>query len=46
MDVVTIRLAEKRELTVAADYWNAIVKEAWNEDWDRRYPNWRSMFLS
>ena len=46
MDVITIREARMQELPLAADYWNAIVKEAWNEDWDRRYPNWRSMFLA
>lgn len=46
MDAITIRQARVQELPLAADYWNAIVKEAWNEDWDERYPNWRSMFLS
>jgi GNAT superfamily N-acetyltransferase len=46
MDLVTIREANAAELPLAADYWNAIVKEAWNEDWDRKYPNWRSMFLA
>jgi ribosomal protein S18 acetylase RimI-like enzyme len=46
MDAITLRQALPQELSIAADYWNAIVKEAWNEDWDRRYPNWRSMFVS
>lgn len=46
MDTITIRQARVQELRLAADYWNAIVKEAWNEDWDERYPNWRSMFVS
>ncbi|MBV9270154.1 MAG: GNAT family N-acetyltransferase [Candidatus Eremiobacteraeota bacterium] len=46
MDGINFRQAEPHELHIAADYWNAIVKEAWNEDWDQRYPNWRSMFLS
>jgi len=45
MDAITIRRGNLEDLPVAADYWNAIVKEAWNEDWDRRYPNWRPMFL-
>lgn len=46
MSLVTLRQALPQELHVAADYWNAIVKEAWNEDWDQQYPNWRSMFVS
>lgn len=46
MDAVTIRQAGVRDLPIAADYWNAIVKEAWNEDWDKTFPNWRAMFLS
>lgn len=46
MESVTIREARIDELPAAADYWNAIVKEAWNEDWDAKYPNWRSMFLA
>lgn len=46
MDVITIRQANAQDLPLAADYWNAIVKEAWNEDWDWKYPNWRSMFLA
>lgn len=46
MDAETIRLAKVDELPIAADYWNAIVKESWHEDWDEKYPNWRSMFLA
>lgn len=46
MDVVTIRQAKEHDLPAAADCWNAIVKEAWSEDWDQKYPNWRSMFLA
>lgn len=46
MDVVTIRQANERDLPFAADCWNAIVKESWKEDWDQKYPNWRSMFLA
>ena len=46
MSLITVRQAIPQELHVAADYWNAIVQEAWNEDWDQRYPNWRSMFVS
>jgi len=34
------------ELPTAADCWNAILKEAFNEDWDAKYPNWRAMFLA
>jgi GNAT superfamily N-acetyltransferase len=46
MDVVTIRQAKEHDLPVTADCWNAIVKESWKEDWDQKYPNWRSMFLA
>lgn len=46
MDGITIRQAAAHDLGIAANYWNAIVKEAWNEDWDRKYPNWRGMFLA
>ena len=46
MNVVTIRQAIPRELPIAADFWNAIVRESWHEDWDERFPNWRSMFLA
>jgi GNAT superfamily N-acetyltransferase len=46
MDFVRIRQGTAQELSVAADYWNAIVKESWKEDWDERYPNWRAMFLA
>ena len=46
MNVVVVREAIPQELPVAADYWNAMVKEAFNDDWHRKYPNWRSMFLS
>lgn len=43
---IAIREAGVGELPLTADCWNAIVKEAWNEDWDRKYPNWRAMFLA
>ena len=43
---ITIREAIVHDLPLAADFWNAIVKESWNEDWDVAYPNWRSMFLA
>lgn len=46
MDAVIIREANERDLPAAADCWNAIVKESWREDWDQKYPNWRSMFLA
>lgn len=46
MEGIAIRQATPADLPVAADYWNAIVKESWNEDWDEKYPNWRAMFLS
>ncbi len=46
MTELRIRQAGVGELPVAADYWNAIVKEAWNEDWDQKYPNWRTMFMT
>ena len=45
-DVITVREASVSDLPFAADYWNAIVKEAWDEDWDVTFPNWRSMFLA
>jgi ribosomal protein S18 acetylase RimI-like enzyme len=45
-DVITIREANVADLPAAADCWNAIVKESWHEDWDQKYPNWRSMFLA
>lgn len=46
MTYVTIREGTVRDLPLAADCWNAIVKEAWNEDWDQTFSNWRSMFLA
>ena len=46
IESIAIRQATVEELPVAAEYWNAIVKEAWNEDWDEKYPNWRAMFLA
>ncbi|HZY98183.1 MAG TPA: GNAT family N-acetyltransferase [Candidatus Baltobacteraceae bacterium] len=46
MDVVSIRQGTVQELPIAADFWNAIVKESWREDWDEKYPNWRAMFLA
>jgi GNAT superfamily N-acetyltransferase len=44
--VVTVRQVCPHELTLAADYWNEIVKDAFDEDWDETYPNWRSIFLA
>jgi GNAT superfamily N-acetyltransferase len=43
---IAIRQAHRDELEIAADYWNAIVSEAFGEDWDQKYPNWRSIFLA
>ncbi|MBV8148933.1 MAG: GNAT family N-acetyltransferase [Candidatus Eremiobacteraeota bacterium] len=43
---IAIRQARPDELNVAADYWNNIVSEAFGENWDRKYPNWRSIFLA
>jgi GNAT superfamily N-acetyltransferase len=43
---IAIRQAQPDELNIAADYWNNIVNEAFGEDWDRKYPNWRSIFLT
>jgi|SRR5579862_4253655 len=46
MGDIAIRQAQPDELNVAADYWNNIVKEAFDENWDQKHPNWRSMFLA
>ena len=46
VDEITVREAIVGDLPIAADYFKAIVKESWHEDWDERYPNWRSMFLA
>jgi GNAT superfamily N-acetyltransferase len=43
---IAIRPARPDELSIAADYWNNIVNEAFGEDWDRKYPNWRAIFLA
>jgi GNAT superfamily N-acetyltransferase len=46
MSNVTIRSATPLELPIAADFWNAMVRESLNENWDEKYPNWRSLFVS